>query len=109
MNKKIIVSLIILGIISFTSYAYAVNVNTPKSSVSEIVNTVKYTKNIDGTLNKIEQITRTTVINPKVISSKIDSLSNELQDLQNQKALLDQQEHDAPLVSLQLNSNIKIN
>lgn len=92
--------------LSFTGICLAVTLKPVKHSVvvpsaplptptlcligsTEITNSTSYTKNKDGTINKIEQITRTTIIKPSDIVSQISNLDQEKTLLSNQKAVLD--------------------
>ncbi len=90
MNKKIIIASLII-FLSTASFSLAV-FNRPGfhlQTVQEVVDSTSYTKNGDGTINKIEHITRTTVINPQEVSAKITAKQQEVSALSQQKAVLD--------------------
>ena len=65
--------------------------------VTEVVNSTSYTKNDDGTFNKIEDITRTTVVDPQAVQNQIDNLTTQLNSLQSVKATLSTQVNSAPM------------
>lgn len=85
--KKIIIFLIAL--FGFASIALAFQHNVSVTIVSEVVNSTTYSKNADGTVSKIEDVTRTTIIDPRTILQKITDINNEKVDLMSEKTLLD--------------------
>lgn len=95
---KIIISTILPMIFFFSFFGLAMAVPKSiqnrfpikiKNLITEVIDSTTYTKNADGTINKIEKITRTTIINPTQIVNQINTLKKEKQALIDQKAVLD--------------------
>lgn len=90
---KIVFICFLVLVLGFLIYKSASAVDVPFhrnfSVVKEMINSTVYTKNSNGTVNKIEQITRTTIIDPMVLQAQITNLQTQKDTLQAQKVLLD--------------------
>lgn len=91
MNAKTIIAIVIVtGMVCFgTVSALVLKRITPQTNISEVVNSTIYAKNADGTVNKIEDVTRTTTEDPSYLNQQIQDLQQNIIDLQAQKAMLD--------------------
>lgn len=89
MNKKLILmGIVILVLVGYFSVARAVQTSFKDGSVDEVITSTTYKKNVDGTISKVEKVTRTTVIDPKAVLQRISDIDNQMTQLNSRKTLL---------------------